>query len=48
MTLRFDGGLAADCSFGGAIMGSVSLRMGFNVITADDFVDEKVDDETER
>lgn len=48
MTLRFEDGLVAGCLFGGAIVGSVSLRVSFNGAAAADLVDASVEDDAER
>ena len=47
MSLRFDDSPAADCPFGGAIMGPVSLRVGFD-IASDELVDASFEDDVER
>ena len=47
MSLRLDDGPAANHSFGGAIMGPVSLRVSLDAI-ADDLEDARVEDDAER
>ncbi len=47
MSLRLDDGPGANRSFGGAIIGSVSLRVSLDAI-ADDLEDARVEDDAER
>ena len=47
MSLRLDDGPAANRSFGGAIMGPVSLRVSLDAI-ANDLEDARVEDDAER